>query len=155
MRGVADDNGTVKPIDFYSMKRSIAIAGAVVVVCMLAIYSVAYLPYGIGYMRTMKKHCEEAKREIAAAEFTGEIVDVKDERLHIRLAEPLLFSKVLPVEYPYRYDDREGILQLLANKPLLHYAKTGMCIEKMPGSDSIVVNNRSFAIYDKKYGRWQ
>ena len=86
MRGVADDNGTVKPIDFYSMKRSIAIAGAVVVVCMLAIYSVAYLPYGIGYMRTMKKHCEEAKREIAAAEFTGEIVDVKDERLHIRLA---------------------------------------------------------------------
>lgn len=106
-------------------------------------------------MRTMKKHCEEAKREIAAVEFTGEIVDVKDERLHIRLAEPLLFSKVLPVEYPYRYDDREGILQLLANKPLLHYAKTGMCIEKMQGSDSIVVNNRSFAIYDKKYGRWQ
>lgn len=94
--GVADDNGTVKPIDFYSMKRSIAIAGAVVVVCMLAIYSVAYLPYGIGYMRTMKKHCEEAKREIAAVEFTGKIVDVKDERLHIRLAEPLLFSKVCP-----------------------------------------------------------
>lgn len=102
-----------------------------------------------------EKHCEEAKREIAAVEFTGKIVDVKDERLHIRLAEPLLFSKVLPVEYPYRYDDREGILQLLANKPLLHYAKTGMCIEKMQGSDSIVVNNRSFAIYDKKYGRWQ
>lgn len=122
---------------------------------MLTIYSVFYLPYGIGYMRTMKKHCEEAKREIAAVEFTGKIVDVKDERLHIRLAEPLLFSKVLPVEYPYRYDDREGILQLLANKPLLHYAKTGMCIEKMQGSDSIVVNNRSFAIYDKKYGRWQ
>lgn len=54
------------------MKRSIAIAGAVVVVCMLTIYSVFYLPYGIGYMRTMKKHCEEAKREIAAVEFTGE-----------------------------------------------------------------------------------
>lgn len=52
--GVADDNGTVKPIDFYSMKRLIVIAGAVVVVCMLTIYSVFYLPYGIGYMRTMK-----------------------------------------------------------------------------------------------------
>ena len=74
MRGVADDNGTVKPIDFYPMKRLTVIAGAVVVVCMLTIYSVFYLPYGIGYMRTMKKHCEDSKWVISAAEFTVEIV---------------------------------------------------------------------------------
>ncbi|WP_295960175.1 hypothetical protein [uncultured Alistipes sp.] len=105
-------------------------------------------------MQTVKKHCENAKRDITSVEFTGEIVNIKKDFIYIKLAEPLLFNKVLPIEYPYKYDDKVGVLQMLANKTLLHYAKIGMSIDKMYGSDSIVVNNRSFAIYDKKYGRW-
>ncbi|WP_299361449.1 hypothetical protein [uncultured Parabacteroides sp.] len=136
------------------MNRLIVIAGAVVIIIILTIISVFYLPYGIGYMQTVKKHCENAKRDITSVEFTGEIVNIKKDFIYIKLAEPLLFNKVLPIEYPYKYDDKVGVLQMLANKTLLHYAKIGMSIDKMYGSDSIVVNNRSFAIYDKKYGRW-
>lgn len=136
-------------------QRLIAIAGAVVIIFILTIISVFYLPYGIGYMQTIKKHCEEAKREITSVEFTGEIVKMEKDCIYIKLAEPLHFHKVSPIEYPYTYDDKAGVLRLPVNKTLWHYAETGMCIDKMPGSDSIVVNNRLFAIFDKKYGRWQ
>lgn len=136
------------------MKRLIVIAGAVVIILFLTIVSVFYLPYGIGYMQTIKKHCEDAKRDITSAEFTGEIINIKKDLIYIKLEEPLLFNKLLPIEYPYKNDEKARVLQMIANKTILHYAKIGMSIDKMYGSDSIVVNNRSFAIYNKKYGRW-
>lgn len=136
------------------MNRLIAIAGAVVIIFILTIISVFYLPYGIGYMHTVKKHCEDAKRDITSVEFTGKIINIKKDFIYIKLKEPLLFNKHLPIEYPYKYDEKVRVLQMIANKTLLHYAKIGMNIDKMYGSDSIVVNNRSFAIYNKKYGRW-
>lgn len=38
------------------MNRLIVIIGAAIVISILAIVSVFYLPYGIGYMQTAKKH---------------------------------------------------------------------------------------------------
>lgn len=136
------------------MKRLIAIAGAAVIITMLTLIAVVYLPYGIGYMQTIKQHGEDAKRDITSVEFTGEIVKMEKGCISVKLAEPLPFHKVLPVEYPYTYDDKTGVLRMHVHKTLWHYAKIGMCIDKMPGADSMVVNNRSFAIFDKRYGRW-
>ena len=136
------------------MKRFIAIAGAAVIITMLTLIAVVYLPYGIGYMQTIKQHGEDAKQDIASVEFAGKIVKMEKGCISIKLAETLPFHKVLPIEYPYTYDDKTGVLRIHVNKTLWHYAKIGMYIDKQPGSDSMVVNNRSFAIFDKRYGRW-
>ncbi len=82
----------------------------------------------------------------ASVEFTGKIVNMEKGCIPVKLAEPLPFHKVLLIEYPYTYDDLSGVLRMHVYKTLWDSAEIGMSIDKMPGSDSLVVNNRSFAI---------
>ena len=124
------------------MNRLIVIIGAVVII-------LCHLPYGIGYMQTVKKHREDAKKEITTVEFAGEIVNIKKDFIYIKLEAPL-FDKILPIEYPYQYDDTTCVLPMLVNKSVLRYAKIGMGISKMRGADSIFADKHGGAIRNRR-----